>query len=367
MGDVPTLPEVRIGAEAWFNFRQDPDLASPQDRTRKVFPETLAAHVDSAQVLERDAFPKTLVLLDGYVYTWSWWLHLYNILSDFDADIQYSTAALRLHLDIGLSVTVHVRVESDPKMLAKWVMERGSQKCTKNLVVETDSFAAFVQRVAVFLEGVDEKKQHQTLKDAHVRYGGSNIGSQMFYAIRSCMPLVVGPCGATLDRLRIEFGRECFTKGYTKMYLLSRLCGKVGFAAKISTETLFEHCLQGLLFELRYDLLQVGDMTVARLKYGGRSKSTTRLQHGRTAGRLPLSMTRPRNSTAEHGSVSMQAPTWKRVVWRLALIRTGGRCRRGINSTRAPTRAPVQVHSFIRFRSGRWARSLRCLALTEQR
>ena len=102
--------------------------------------------------------------------------------------------------------------------------------------------------------------------DCWPRLGPRSIGSQMFYAIKSCMPLVLGPCGASLDRLRIEFGRECFTKGYTKMYLLSRLCSKVGLATRLATETLFEYCLQGLLFELRYDLLLIGDMTVPRLE-----------------------------------------------------------------------------------------------------
>ena len=50
------------------------------------------------------------------------------------------------------------------------------------------------------------------------------------------------------------------------MYLLSRMCAKVGLACKVPTETLFEHCLQGLLFELRYELLRVEDMTVPKLQ-----------------------------------------------------------------------------------------------------
>ena len=59
---------------------------------------------------------------------WAWWLHLYNILEDFghtEAD-EIKVPALRLHLDIGLSVTVHVRVETESAELAKWAMERGS-------------------------------------------------------------------------------------------------------------------------------------------------------------------------------------------------------------------------------------------------
>ena len=86
--------------------------------------------------------------------------------SDVGEDL---AAALRLHLDIGLSVTVHVRVENSPRELAKWTMERGSQKSVAATVVETDSFVAFVQRAAVFLDGIPEKSHHQALKVANVQ------------------------------------------------------------------------------------------------------------------------------------------------------------------------------------------------------
>ena len=267
MGDLPTLAEVRRGAESWFDYSGDPNLASSQDKTKKVFPTVLAAYVDSVKALERQAFPQSLLLLDGFVYTWAWWLHMYTILEDFvHPHVVSPHAALRLHLDIGLSVTVHMRVETDSAELAKWAMERGSQKTVTKDIVETDSFAAFVQRAAVFLEGVEEKQRQKALTTANVHYAGSPVSRQMFFAIQACLPLAVGPGAAPLERLQREFGRDCFTKGYTKMYLLSRMCAKVGIACKVSVETLFKHCLQGLLFELRYELLRVEDMTVPRLQ-----------------------------------------------------------------------------------------------------
>ena len=268
MGDMPTLAEVQAGAESWFNYREDPNLASSQDKTRKVFPTVLAAYVETVQLLGREAFPQSLMLLDGYIFSWAWWFHLYKILENFGlpAVDDHQAAMLRLHLDIGLSVTVHVRVETDSAELAKWAMERSSQKSVTAAIVETDSFAAFVQRVAVFLHGVEDKQRHRALTNANVHYGGSAVSKQMYFAIQACLPLVVGEVAKSLDRLRREFGRDCFTKGYTKMYLLSRMCAKVGLSCKVSTETLFEHCLQGLLLELRYELLRVEDMTVPKLQ-----------------------------------------------------------------------------------------------------
>ena len=106
-----------------------------------------------------------------------------------------------------------------------------------------------MQRAAVFLEGIDEKQRHKVLTNANVRYAGAPVSRQMYFAIQACLPLAVGPCASSIDRLCREFGRECFTKGYTEMYLLSRMCAKVSLACKVSAEALFEHCLQGLLFE----------------------------------------------------------------------------------------------------------------------
>ena len=88
----------------------------------------------------------------------------------------------------------------------------------------------------------------------------------MYFALKACLPLATGRCAASLDRLRREFGRECFTKGYHKMYLVIRMTTRLGALCKISPDTLYEHCLQGLLFELRYELLKVEDMTVAKLE-----------------------------------------------------------------------------------------------------
>ena len=103
-------------------------------------------------------------------------------------------------------------METDYAELAKWAMERGSQKSVANTIVETDSFAAFVQRAAVFLDGIEEKNRHRALTDANVRYGGSPVSRQMFFAIQACLPLAVGDGAVSLDRLRREFGRDCFTK-----------------------------------------------------------------------------------------------------------------------------------------------------------
>ena len=252
MGDVPTLTEVKAGADSWFNYNDDPDLASPQDQKRKVFPIVLAAHVKCIKVLERHAFPQSLLQLDGFVYSWAWWYHLYTILEDFGplGDDGRKAAAFRLHLDIGLSVTVHVRVETRDAELARWAMERGSQKSVGAAVVETDSFAAFMQRAAVFLADVPEKHRHKALLDANVQFAGSPVSRQMYYAIQACLPLVVGTCAKSLDRLRREYGRDCFTKGYTKMYMMSRMCTKVSLTCKVGPLTLFEHCLHVLFVRI---------------------------------------------------------------------------------------------------------------------
>ena len=187
MGDVPTLAEVLAGADSWFNHSDDPDLASPQDRTRNVFPTVLAAYVDSAQVLERQAFRESLLQLDGHIYAWAWWLHLYLLLGDMGPNGvgDDKAAAFRTHIDIGLSVTVHVRVEKDAGVLAKWAMERGSQKSVSAAIVETDSFAAFARRAAVFLEDVEEKHRRQTLVKANVQYAGAAVSRQMYFALNA--------------------------------------------------------------------------------------------------------------------------------------------------------------------------------------
>ena len=266
IGDAPTLPEVKAGAYSWFNHSDDPDLASTQDKTRKVFPTVLAAYVDSALVLQRTEFRGCLLQLDGQIYPWAWWLHLYTLLDDAGPLEEDKAAAFRTHIDMGLSVTVHVRVETDTGVLAKWAMERGSQKSLSAADVEKDSFAAFLERAAIFLEPIEEKQRQQALTKANIQYAGLRVGRQMYFALKACLPLAVGKCAASLDRLRSEFGRECFTKGYIKMYLLSRMTTNLGAACKISPETLFEHCVQGLRFDLRWELLKVEDMTVAKLE-----------------------------------------------------------------------------------------------------
>ena len=151
MGDVPTLADVKAGADSWFDHSADLDLASPQDHTRKVVPAVLAAYVDSAEALHHNNFKQKLQMLDGHIFAWAWWFRLYRILEDFGSPEVDDKAAdtFRLHIEIGLSVTVHVRVEKDAAKLAKWAMERGSQRSVANSVVETDSFAAFVKRANV--------------------------------------------------------------------------------------------------------------------------------------------------------------------------------------------------------------------------
>ena len=77
---------MKAGADGWFDHSDDPNLASSQDKTRKVFPTVLAAYVDDVKVLQRKAFPQSLLLLDGVIYSWAWWLHLYTLLEDFGQD-----------------------------------------------------------------------------------------------------------------------------------------------------------------------------------------------------------------------------------------------------------------------------------------
>ena len=68
MGDIPTLADVRAVADSCYNYSDDQTLASSQDKARKVFPAVLAAYVDSAKVLERQAFQESLQQLDGHIF-----------------------------------------------------------------------------------------------------------------------------------------------------------------------------------------------------------------------------------------------------------------------------------------------------------
>ena len=269
MGDVPTLKDMQTGVASWFDFSLKVDLASTQDqKPRNVFPTVLAAYVDCHKLLERDAFPQNLRLLDGHIFVWAWWLRLYTLLGEIGSsrECEESQAnALRMHMDIGYSVSVNVRVETCPAELAKWTMDRGSEKTVAASVVGTDSFAAFVIRCNVFLAGVHDKKRQKALKDANIQYEGKPVYRQMYFPIQASLPLATGPPAAALDRLRRDCGRECFTKGYAKMYLLSRMCTKVSVACNIDTVTLFVDLLQGLWFSLTYSMLQVEDITVGKL------------------------------------------------------------------------------------------------------
>ena len=115
------------------------------------------------------------------------------------------------------------------------------------------------------LDGIEEKNRHKTLTSANVHYGGAAVSRQMYYAIAACTPLA-SHAAAPLEQLQKEFGRDCFTRGFTKLYSLARMCQKVAVACKVTAESLFHHAVSGLLFELRYQLLKVDDMEVPKLQ-----------------------------------------------------------------------------------------------------
>ena len=96
--------------------------------------------------------------------------------------------------------------------VAKWAMDRGSQKTESTNVGESDSFAAPVQRASIELTEIETKTRFKALEHANVHYGGSPLSRIMYFAIQGCLPFANGPVMATLDRLRREFGRDCFVK-----------------------------------------------------------------------------------------------------------------------------------------------------------
>ena len=77
--------------------------------------------------------------------------------------------------------------------------------------------------------------------------------------MQSCYPLIEGPASAALTAIQNEFGKRVIAKGYTKLYNISRLCNKLGKMNSEKTndmtaQEMFCFILEGLLFEMRYDI-----------------------------------------------------------------------------------------------------------------
>ena len=99
----------------------------------------------------RETVEHSLVLLDGHAFVWAWWLHLFNSISRVEPVGEcIQAAAVRHHLDIGLSVSAQVRVEADVARLAVWSSERSAMKqVTEKL--GSDTFTAFAQKITLLL------------------------------------------------------------------------------------------------------------------------------------------------------------------------------------------------------------------------
>ena len=63
----------------------------------------------------------------------------------------------------------------------------------------------------------------------------------------------------------VEFGRNTFTKGYTKMYQTISAVKRIAPLVKTEPAPLFQFVLEALLFELRYSLNTVEKITEAQL------------------------------------------------------------------------------------------------------
>ena len=233
----------------------------PKDQ-RRYFSFVLACYTPNAAYLDREAFQHELVLLDGHAFVWAWYLHLYNLLQA-PASSRSGTIALRHHLDMGLSATAQVRVESDPAKLALWSAERaGSKEFIGHM--GADSFPSFVRKTSLILKDVPCKKRLEHLQALNVMYEGTVVNHKMYYAMHAVAPVIEGPASETLTAIQNEFGKKAVAKGYTKLYNISRLCQKVaakcGDEAGLSAVDMFNWVLEGILFELRHELLAVANM-----------------------------------------------------------------------------------------------------------
>ena len=270
LGDVPSLADLEYCRGSWFDV-SDEDLAPPQvnseRRYSKVFPVVLAAYADREEMLQRDFFPQSIVLLDGHIYVWAWWLHAYNLLSLGWEDGSWPpahAAAFRQHIDCALSVTVHLRVMASTAALAKWSISRAAERQVTATRV-TDSFVAFIQKAELYLREIDVKKRCQTLFSSGVGYNGESVNRTMYFAFQACLPILEPNVFTVVQQLQREFGKECLTRGYSKLYQLSRLCDKVANSTNVDIKDLLAHVFRGLLFELRMEILTTDNMTVPKL------------------------------------------------------------------------------------------------------
>ena len=60
-----------------------------------------------------------------------------------------------------------------------------------------------------------------------ILYDGAPVNHKMFYAMQSCAPLIEGPASHSLTAIQNEYGKKVISKGYTKLYNVSRLCNKI--------------------------------------------------------------------------------------------------------------------------------------------
>ena len=165
-GDMPTYEDLLLIEETTFTV--DPAiLASSQGEIpkeyRKSFPYPLATYVAEKDHVLRDAFHHSLVLLDGHGLVWGWWLHLYRLLTGTDLTETQRAAAIRHHLDVGLSATAQVRVETDMSRLPVWASERSGKKQVTEKT-GTDTFPAFAKKLMMVLRDVPPKTHLDYLK-----------------------------------------------------------------------------------------------------------------------------------------------------------------------------------------------------------
>ena len=269
-GDIPTYEDVVNIVDTVFAV-DSAALAASQGKDlpkeyRKSFPFVLATYMAEKDNVLQETFKHSLILLDGHAFVWVWWLHLFNLISRVEPVGEgIQAAAVRHHLDIGLSVSAQVRVEADVARLAVWSCGRSAMKqVTEKL--GSDTFTAFAQKITLLLKDVPKKNQFDYLKGLNVSFQGAALTRGMYYAVLSCAPVLVGACAAVLRSIQVEFGRKAIAKGYTKLYNASRTIARVSQVYKeADTKALFLFVLEGILFELRYEINNVDKMTESQL------------------------------------------------------------------------------------------------------